>query len=74
LRTVLHDRCVPRPRKQEKTVAVGARLPESLVAALDAEAEAMSPPGLAYSRSDALRVLLSEALAARHHLRAKRRV
>ncbi len=54
-------------------MAVGFRLPTALVRALDEEAESMSPPGIRLSRTDALRVILTEGIAARRAARTKKK-
>jgi hypothetical protein len=54
------------PRKnQEQTVQVAFRLPKSIVTRLEEHAARMarSNPGLTFSRVDAVRVLLTSALA-----------
>lgn len=50
----------------ESTKQVAFRLPESLVARLDAYAEQLSiaQPGIAFTRADAVRLLLTRALDA----------
>lgn len=54
-----------RPVESEPTAMVGFRLPVSLIQDIDAEAEAMAPPGVRLSRTDAIRALLTEAIATR---------
>ena len=46
----------------DDNITVGARLPKTLIAAIDAFAKSKSDPGLKISRSDAIRILLTRAL------------
>ena len=57
------------PKNDEPTVPIGVRLPASIVAALDDESARLAPPGIRVSRTDVVRVLLEEALAARSAVR-----
>lgn len=60
-----------KPDEPDRTVVVGFRLPSSLVDDLDAEAREIAPPGLQFTRTDALKVLLTEAIAARRAARKR---
>ncbi len=59
--TMTHETRQPRA---EPSVQIAIRLPESTVAALDAYAREHAQPGLALTRSDALRMILASALRA----------
>ena len=54
----------PRPAPADPSTTVGVRIPASMLAKLDALAEAWSTPGFAATRSDVLRVLVTKGLTA----------
>lgn len=55
---------MPRPKFSEEMTPLGFRLPNQLIARLDAFCEQHAEPGRLMSRSDAIRVLLEKGLTA----------
>lgn len=75
MQTAVQHAPVTRTRKpdDEPTTPLGIRIPESLMKAIDDEIERISPQGFSITRSDMVRVLLGEALAARRKATEKKR-
>lgn len=63
-----------KPAKNPKDIHLGIRIDEGTAAALDKEIELEEQhrPGLGLTRSDVVRMLMVEALAARQKARRKR--
>jgi hypothetical protein len=71
MQALAYARDVPRTPKQQDTIAVGLRVESDLLREIDEEAFRMSKPGAIITRTDAMKALLREALAARRKLTKK---